>query len=282
MIGARFSRIVIIQSLAAGESPTGRHLRDAIEPTAEALHNIPVEFIDAQSVDNFWKALDRVHETVESVLDYPIVHLECHGISDGSGLSLADGTAVTWAELKTPLAKLNHATCCSTFVTLAACYGARLMETLDIQDRSPCWGLLGPSAEVSPPDLIGSYSAFFMELLRSSNANTAIAALQDSPARKAYYFMFTVEDMFQNVLRLHKATYSTKAQLAAKTEEFTRIFKKHGFPDAMLSSVGAEISGAQFRILNRFYERFFSVDRCPENKLRFPRAYAALVQCGEF
>lgn len=278
MTGARFSRIVIIQSLPAGDSPTGRHLRDAIEPTAEALRNIPVEFIDARSGCDFWKALDGVHDTVEGVLDYPILHLECHGISDGSGLSLADGTPVTWSELKTPLAKLNHATCCSMFVTLAACYGARLMEALDIQDRSPCWGLLGPSAEVSPADLIGSYSAFFMELLHSANADAAIAALRNSPACRAHYFIFTAEDMFQNVLRLYKATCSTKAQLTAKTEEFTRIFKKRGFPDAVLSSVGAEISGAEFRILERFYKRFFCVDRCPENTIRFPYAYSALVQ----
>jgi hypothetical protein len=277
MTAARFSRIVIIQSLPAGDSPTGRHLRDAIEATAGTLRDIPVDFIDAQSANDFWTALDRVHETVQSTMDYPILHLECHGISDGTGLSLADGTAIPWFELKTPLAKLNQATRCNLFVTLAACHGAMLQEILDTQDRSPCLGLLGPSGNVSPLDLKGSYSAFFLELLRSANAEAALSSLRDSPECIAKYFLFTAEDMFQQVFRLYRATCSTKAQMTEKAERFEQVFKKHWALDGKGSWIRSELYGAERKILERFYERFFFIDHFPENRLRFSDAYSALA-----
>jgi hypothetical protein len=277
MTGARFSRIVIIQSLPTGDSPTGRHLRDAIEATAESLRDIPVEFIDARSANDFWAALDRVRETVESATDYPVLHLECHGISDGTGLSLADGTPIHWLELKTPLAKLNHATRCNLFITLAACHGAKLMEALDTQARAPCWGLLGPSGEVSPADLRGSYSAFFLELLRSTNTDAALSSLRESPERRARYFLFTAEDMFQAVFRLYRVTCSTEAQMTEKAEQFERIAKKHWPLDGKGSWIRSELYRAERKILERFFERFFFVDHFPENRLRFQDAYSALA-----
>ncbi len=277
MTGARFSRIVIIQSLPAGDSPRGRHLRDAIEATAKALRNIPVEFINAQSANDFWTALDRVRETIESVTDYPVLHLECHGISDGTGLSLADGTPIPWFELKTPLVKINQATRCNLFVTLAACHGAMLQEILDTQDRSPCLGLLGPSGEVSPLDLKGSYSAFFLELLRSTNADAALSSLRDSPERRARYFLFTAEDMFRAVFLLYRATYSTKAQMTEKVSQFEQFAKKHWPLEVRDSWILSEHYRAERKILERFYERFFFVDHFPENRLRFSNAYSALA-----
>ncbi len=277
MRGARFSRIVIVQSLPPGDSPTGRHLRDAIEATAEALCDIRVEFIDTQSASDFWTALDGVRESAERDADYPVLHLECHGISDGTGLSLADGTPIPWLRLSSPLAKLNQATRCNLFVTLAACHGAKLMEVLDTQARSPCWGLLGPSGEVSPIDLKGSYSTFFLELLRTSNADAALSSLQESPERRARYFLFTAEDMFREVFRLYRATCSTTVQMTEKVEQFERILGKHGIPDGAGSWIRPELYSAERKILERFYERFFFVDHFPENRLRFPDAYSALA-----
>ncbi len=277
MAGARFSRIVIIQSLSVGDSPTGRHLRDAIEPTAKTLHNIPVEFIDAQTSNDFWTALHHVHETIESVTDYPILHLECHGTSDRTGLFLADKTSVPWLALKTLLAKLNQATRCNLFITLAACHGAMLMESLDWQDRSPCWGLLGPSGEVSPADLESSYSAFFLELLRSSDAEVAISSLLNSPERRARYFLLTAEEMFRTVLKVYQATCSTNVQVTGRTERFAQILRKHLAPDVIVSSIHSELHRAERETLERFYKQFFFVDHFPENRARFCRAYSELA-----
>lgn len=276
MTGARFSRIVIIQSLRADESPTGRHLRDAIEPTAQALHHIPVEYIDAKTGTDFRSALNRVRETTERMTDFPILHLECHGTSDKTGLYLADGTTIPWCTLKAPLVAINQATRCNLFVTLACCHGAMLMESLDWQDRSPCWGLLGPSGEVSPLDLKSSYSAFFLSLLNAANAVTAISSLLQSHERKAHYFLLTAEEMFRAVLMVYQGTCSTDAQLSERTERFAGVLEKRGAPTAVFNSLRSEVERAERNILEGIYKRFFFVDLFPENKMRFSRAYVEL------
>lgn len=277
MTSARFSRIVIIQSLPAGESSTGRQLRDAIEPTAQFNHDISVEFIDVRTVNDFWTALERVQETTEKTMGYPILHLECHGLSDGTGLSLGDATPLPWAEVKTALVRLNHATRCNLFVTLAACHGARLVETLDVLGRAPCWGLMGPSGTVSPPDLVGSYSAFFLELLRSEDTVAALHALRDSPERRARYFLFTAEDMFRRVLQLYRVTCSTNSQMAERAERFAQTFKRHGMSGFDASLIGPHLYEAEHDVLERFFTRFFFVDHFQENKTRFTDAYSALA-----
>lgn len=280
MVGARFSRIVIIQSLPLGESPTGRQLRDGIEPTATFNHDISVEFIEARTAKDFWKALEDLQTTTEKTTDYPILHLECHGLSDKTGLSLGDGTPLLWVELKTVLVRLNQATRCNLFVTLAACHGAMLFETLDVFARAPCWGLMGPSGEVSPPDLVGSYSAFFLKLLQAGDVMAALSSLRDSPECRAKYFLFTAEDKFQQVFWLYRETCSTNTQMTERAERLAQIFKKHGMAGSEASSLCAHLYEAEHDVLERFYMRFFFVDHFPENKLRFTNAYLALAPGG--
>ena len=277
MTHAHFSRVVIIQSLQSGESPTGRHLRDAIEQTAQERHGISVEYVDAQTVDEFMIALDNVRETTERGPNVPILHFECHGTSDKKGLYLADGTSITWSALKTHLVPINRATRCNLFVTLACCHGAMLMECLDIFERSPCWGLLGPSGEVSSLDLKNSYSAFFLELLESSNADAAIVSLMQSPERRARYFLLTAEDMFQSVVDLYQRSYSSEPQHQERIERFNRVFEKHGAPVSVLNSTDSELRLAEQNILEKIYNRFFFVDHYPENRLRFPNSYSIIM-----
>lgn len=277
MIGARFSRIVIIQSLPLGASPTGRQLRDGIEPTATFKHGIPVEFIEARTAKDFWKALESIQVTTEKTTDYPILHLECHGLSDKTGLSLGDGTPLLWVELKTVLTRLNQATRCNLIVTLAACHGAMLFETLDVDARAPCWGLMGPSGEVSPPDLVGSYSAFFLKLFQVGDTVAALSSLRDSPECRAKYFLFTAEDIFQQVFRLYRVTCSTNTQMTERAERLAQIFKKPGMAGAEASSLCAHLYKAEHDVSERFYTRFFFADHFPENKLRFTNAYSALA-----
>ncbi|MFZ2163315.1 MAG: hypothetical protein WAW02_13965 [Sideroxyarcus sp.] len=281
MASARFSRIVIIQSLPAGESPTGCHLRDAIEPMAQFNHGIPVEFIEARTAHEFWTALKKIQETTEIEMDYPVLHLECHGLSDKTGLSLGDATALPWSELGTALAKLNQTTQCNLFVTLAACHGAMLFETLDVHARAPCWGLMGPSGEVSPPDLVGSYSAFFLKLLQSEDTVAALCALRDAPDRNAQYFLFTAENVFQTVFQLYRATCSTNAQMAERAERFAQVLGKHGMLGLDARSIGSLLYEAEHDVLERFFTRFFFIDHFPENRVRFTNAYSALAS-GEF
>lgn len=277
MTAARFSRIVIIQSLPPSDSPTGRNLRDAIESTAVFNHSISVEFTEARTATDFFKALAGVQATAENTTNCPILHLECHGLSDKTGLSLGDGTSVPWVELKPVLERLNQATGCNLFVTLAACHGAMLFETLDVFARAPCWGLIGPSGEVSPADLVSSYSAFYLELFQSGNADAALSSLHNSLERRANYFLFTAEEQFRAVFQSYRATCSTSAHMVERAERFARVFEKHGMLRSGVGSLTAHLYEAEHDVLERFYTRFFFVDLFPENKARFIQAYSALA-----
>lgn len=126
------------------------------------------------------------------------------------------------------------------------------------------WG----QGEVSPPDLVGSYSAFFLDLLQSGDTVAALSSLLDSPERRAKYFLFTAEDIFQQVFRLYRVTCSTNTQMTERAERLAQIFKKHGM-------AGSDLYEAEHDVLERFYTRFFFVDCFPENKLRFTNAYSA-------
>lgn len=276
MSDARFSRIVIIQSLSLGESPTGRQLRDGIEPTAQFRHDIPVEFIEARTAKDFWKALEGIQETTEKANDFPVLHLECHGLSDKSGLSLGDGTPLLWGDIKTVLTKLNQATRCNLFVTLAACHGAMLFETLDVNARAPCWGLMGPSGEVSPPDLVSSYSAFYLELLQTGDAVAALSSLRNSPECRAKYFLFTAVEVFQKVFQLYRLICSTNTQMTERADRFAQLLKRHGM-ESDANSLKALLYGEELDVLKRFYMRFFFVDHFQENMHRFIKAYSTFA-----
>ncbi|MXS84167.1 hypothetical protein [Nitrosomonas oligotropha] len=272
------SRIVIIQSLPEDEdgSQTGRQLRDAIEPTANHNHKISVELIDAASSEKFWAALSKVQTSAESYGNRPVVHIECHGLSDKTGISLGDRTPVSWGELKIPLIKLNHATRCNLLVTLAACYGAGLFETLDVTGRAPCWGLIGPSSIVNPQDLVTYYSRFFIELLGSGDVANAVSKCLNSGEKDSKYFLFTAEKMFDMVFQKYRATQSQNAEMIKRAERFSQVFKNHGMPYSNDSECTNLLYEMEKDILERFFKKYFFADCFPENWERFKDVYDAI------
>lgn len=274
MPAAHFSRIAIVQSLREDESPTGRKLRDAIEQTARFAHDVEVSFLDAPSASKFWSALDQIRESVANVANVPVVHIEAHGLSDRTGLYLADGTGVSWAQLKTSLTEINRRTGCRLLVTLAACHGAYIQATLDMQSEAPCWALMGPSGVVSPPDLVGSYSSFFMKLLAERDVDVAIQALHDMPERQAIYFLRTSEDFFKEVFSRYRAGKGSQAHLEDRVAQFGASLKKMGLgqPDWLRRTM----LESEMQILAKFFTRFFFIDEHPENVERFKSALLAM------
>src|SRR6185369_1875429 len=264
MARPHFSRIEIVQSLAAGESPTGRRLREAIEQVARFDHGVRVGFFEAPDASHFWSAFERIRDSVADVTDVPVVHIEAHGLSDKGGLYLADGTTVSWAALKTALTAINRRTGCRLLVTLAACHGAYIQVTLDMQSEAPCWALMGPSGVVSPPDLVSSYSSFFMKLLEERDADVALRALHNAPERQAHYFLRTSEDFFMEVFSLYRKGNGSRAELEDRVARFGAMLKKASLP-IQDQWIRGEMVKSGMQILGKFFTRFFFVDEHPEN-----------------
>jgi hypothetical protein len=275
MATPHFSRIEIVQSLPPDESPTGRKLREAIEQVARFDHGVRVGFFDAPTASCFSSAFERIRDSVADVRDLPVVHVEAHGLSDKSGLYLADGTTVSWARLKASLTDINRLTGCRLLVTLAACHGANIQATLDTQSEAPCWALLGPSGIVSPPDLVSSYSSFFMKLLVERDADVALRALRNAPERQAHYYLRTSEDFFIDVFSLYRKGNGSREDLEGRVARFGAMLKKAGLPiqDKWLRG---EMVKSEMQILAKFFTRFFFVDEHPENIDRFKSALLAM------
>lgn len=270
-----FDRIVIIQSLPKDDSPTGKQLRDAIEMTAKFDFDVPVQFFDAPTSDGFWDALEEIWADAQNSPGSLVLHLECHGLSDKTGLSLGDETPVSWEEIKRPFTAINHATKCRLLVTLAACHGAIIGTTLDVSSSAPCWALMGPSGEVSPPDLVSTYSAFFLSLLRSG-LQGGWSAVEAASERRASYFFIRAEDFFETVLQRYRLQHSNQTQFderAARFEAFTNI---PGMPKLDTDWIRASLHAAEMNILETFFDRFFFVADYPENRARFHAAYHAM------
>ncbi|MES2951448.1 MAG: hypothetical protein V4858_23190 [Pseudomonadota bacterium] len=274
MANSFLSRIIIIQSLGVDEPPTGRQLRDAIESIAKFNHGVAVELIEARSARDVLKAIDDIQVDVEITKSYPVLHIECHGLADKSGLFMGDESTLTWAELKPALVKLNQTTRCHLLVTLAACHGGYLVDTLDVSLRAPCWGILGPSDAVSSVDLVSSYSAFFLDLLESGNPNTAFTSLKNAPMSTGHYFFRTAEENFKEVFQLYRA--AEKVERDDRLKRFSASFKRHG----PLSEdwVSNALNDSEQDNLKQFYRQYFFVDMFPENQQRFIDGYLALAR----
>ncbi len=235
-----------------------------------------MDFYDAPTAIEFWDAFARVKDQSERSAESPILHLETHGLADTNGLSLADGTAVGWEELRIALAGINQFTGCSLFVTLAACHGAHFGGTLDIQSRAPCRAIMGPAGVVSPPDLTSSYSAYFLELLRSDDAEAALQALAMAPERRAKYFLTTAEDFFAAVLQTYRGSLGSAAKMNDRVDRFASMLEKMGMPTDK-SWIKSTMGGDERQILLGMFDRFFFVDKNPKNRDRFASALRALA-----
>src|SRR2546422_669733 len=118
-----FSKIAVVQSLPIGEMQTGRRLRDDLD-ALNVFHQrgIDVSFHNISGKSQFLACLTQLQqEAIQGI--WPLLHIECHGADDTTGIILADRSFIAWAELKPYLTTINIATHCNLLIVLGACYG---------------------------------------------------------------------------------------------------------------------------------------------------------------
>lgn len=185
-----FSQIVIIESLSPSDLHSGRHVyEDLLTFNAAFKKVLSIQHLEAPNLQLFWLSIDRIRDHVKSHGYYPILHLDCHGSSDTKGIVLADDSFVSWSDLKPRLIEINRLTQCNLLIVLASCYGGYLSQVCDPTDRAPFWGLIGPTGIVPSIDLEQGLSAFYRELLRSLDGDTALDALRKVNPSIKYAFV---------------------------------------------------------------------------------------------
>jgi hypothetical protein len=73
---------------------------------------------------------------------------------------------------------------------------------VQLTDRAPVWGIIGPEVTVSPGQVFDGFKAFYKELFESYDGRKAVNELNKSPEIKDWQFkLFFAEDFFKYVYK---------------------------------------------------------------------------------
>lgn len=272
MAAVRISKIAVLQSLPTGQLRTGARLREDIE-AASAFHSrgLPVDFREARSRSEFWACLDDWCHEAQHEDECPLLHIECHGSTDTKGLSLSDGTDVTWAELKPRLTAMNLATRCNLLVVLGACYGGHLAQIIQVVDRAPCWAVIGPTADVLPGELMSGYGAFYREFLTSLSGDRAVDTVTSWPLASGRYYFIPAGGFFRVAYAKYLRDHCNPEALIHRAIRMQQKLKEMGVvaPPGVVQ-LRRKLRAVEQPSFEKHLRHFFMMDLYPENAARFP------------
>ncbi len=266
-----FSRIVVIESLPNGEAKTGSEIYGYIEAQIRE-NNLPISvvFRQCESKVEFLSILEAICKEIDSKNEYPWIHIECHGSSAEDGIVLSNGDLITWQELKPKFTEINSACKCNLMVVMAACNGAHLTEVLQPIDRAPCWGLLGPTNELYPDDLLASFRVFYLNLLSSLNGDVALIGLRKVIEERNLSFMLvTAQEFFREVYSGYLSEYCTDKAYWRRAKNM----KKGDIKGLSIQDLVLKLKEQEPDEFQKFKNKFFMCDLYPENSARFPIIY---------
>jgi hypothetical protein len=222
----KFNMIVIFQSLRSDERQTGDQI--AIDIT-NACHQVNIE--PMAKVVNIYNRLDffnRLRELQEAIPygAMPFLHFEIHGSDEGDGLVLASGEIIFWSELKEPIRNINIQCGNNLFISMATCYGANLLDLYEGEFDKPCafFGYVGAETSVGVQDVEISYTAFFHELILTSDIPKALIALLNSvPNNKEVYRFINCEIYRKYLIESYREQFGN---LGAKIKFKNKLVKQ--------------------------------------------------------
>jgi hypothetical protein len=280
MKSAHFDTIVIIQSIPPGENRTGTKIHEDLDILNVAYdRNLNLKFFEVHTKIEFFELLTAIKNEAQTRGNKPVLHIETHGSSDKKGLVLSSNDYVSWVELKPFLIDINVATRNNLLVFMAACNGAHLTEIVDLTDRSPCWGLAGPTKSVLPNNLLRSFYEFYKELLSSGSGGKAVRALNSNSNNDEMEYSFTNSEMFfEKVYLNYIKKYCTKSSLETRAKSMYKKLKKDDM--GTKQSVGQlkrMLKRTQEDYFNKYKNQFFMIDLYPENNQRFTVEYKRII-----
>ncbi|MDT4288286.1 hypothetical protein RO575_01835 [Methylomonas sp. MO1] len=265
-----FSKIYVLESLPQNERHTGKLLWEDIDNVI-CYHNRPVktELMQAMSRSDFLGCLARIQMAAEGG-EYPILHIECHGADDQSGLILADGLSLTWAELKSFLTRINVATRCNLLVVMAACYGGNLGHLIVPTEKAPFWGFIGPTGEIYPNELLSTFNAFYGELLASLDGDISLEALSAKPLSSGGYYFASALHFFTVAYAGYLKEFCSELALDQRAGRISRELRKTGSQNRPgKGALRRWLKQTEAQSFYTYHREFFMLDLFPENASRF-------------
>jgi hypothetical protein len=275
----RIGAVHIIESLRPHERLTGERLHGVLAPLA-AASKPPLSV-------HFWREgtraalLDRLRYIAGDVRSRrlaPLVQIETHG--SPQGFHLASGECVTWADVKAPLTEINVLCRLNLLVVVGACIGADLTKTIELNDRAPVWGLIGPLRDVGADEIEHANAAFYTTLFASRDGGIATQAMNAAVKKGDSPFHFiSAQFMFREVMAAYFKKHCSEEQLTRRLHRLIETMKSDGVPEDALpffASMLAERLRDHQWFFDQIKPHFFHQDLCPEHAARFP---VTLAEC---
>jgi len=268
-----FSQVHIVESLPCGECHTGRVLRTSIinarPEDADRVHHHDVA--DASSLRSLLTAVGIEASEPDRL---PYLHFECHGNHDG--LVLASDELLSWSDLCDLLRPINVATRMNLFVSLAACYGERLVYAVSPVLAAPLWGLVGPRDAMAPGDLVSFFSGYFRSLLSDPSIERALGSEGGPPGAHLPIVYWSAAHFFEGLFEFYRRSEGTSDARSARAD---RIALQVLGPkaDPMQRRLLARRIRRDLRDVGQWFEkyrrRYLMLEQFPENDERFPRSW---------
>lgn len=267
----RFNCIVVLDSIPSGEFNTARRLRNDLESHAAAYPPTPaIAYTRIENREDLFRTLDECCARASKEDLAPLLHIECHG--DDFGFQLADGSIVDWAELKRPLTEINVAMRLNLMVVVAACTGGALARIVDITDRAPVWGLIGPTKTVLPAELESVYGAFYRTLLRTKSPAEAVREL-DRMSSPGLFWRATAQGLFETAWTLYRENYCTADVLETRVQRMQERARVLGLHVPSVDELKKVLAQSEPQSFERFHRVFFMQDIYSEHRHRFNVPY---------
>ena len=202
----RSDSLFLIQSLGEADIQTGFLLAERIKEKPVLQSNAFFkDVVDKEAFLNFLKKIERGID--DGSWEAPIIHIECHGYIDGSGLKLRiDG--IEWSEVAPVLTRIKRKSKNNLLLVFGACFSLSFLMEFSMFKPSYCSVLLGVDESVYPSGLDERFYVFYEHiLLKSGSANKAVALMNEG---------YTAEDGLFRIyptVRLLNAAINAQKQL---------------------------------------------------------------------
>lgn len=183
-----FNKIYILESLFTGDKRTGELLFEGLlYRTAQQTEEFKVEYVYVRTKGELLKQLSRIHDNMKEKLEIPFLHIEMHGSEQG--LHFESREIITWNTLAASLRVINYAANNNLLITMASCFGAKLIRANSFNERAPFGFLIAPHNKVAEASIEDGFKRFFLKLFHNSDLGEAIGELNDheKPGKFSYY-----------------------------------------------------------------------------------------------
>lgn len=214
--------------------------------------------------------------------DFPLIHIETHGLKSGMGIVLPNTDEILWHDLRPFFRQINKLCCNNLTLCLAACKTAfisiDLVESFyeSLDSITPFFCFVGADSEISVDDLILSFPHFYNKLNESKSWDDAVSHMNTQSQTKLS--SFSCHQITLMVLHKFLNTWiKERYQLIQEDPNrilvfYCNIYQYTYNKACTIESIETIFQSEQFYIdfLNKRIKDFLLENICPESAGRFP------------